>query len=210
MAHSEGCNRLSLRLRRQARDQRRECGLSVNGGMNTLMEAVLFYVLAAILTVSALCVVFLRRPVHNVVFMILTMVTLGVLFLLLRAEFVAMVQLVVYAGAVMVLFLFVIMLLNLGPNPAQNDARSARWWVGALLAFGVLTIVAPILTGVIPKAPQVGAPAAIAGMTNTEILAKELFTTYLLPFEIVSVLLLAAIVGAVILARRRSAGAARG
>lgn len=174
-----------------------------------MTEAVLFYVLAVIATVSALCVVFLRKPVHNVVFMILSMVTLGVLFLMLRAEFVAMVQLVVYAGAVMVLFLFVIMLLNLGPTLPQTDAKSARWWIGALLALVVLVLVAPILTGVIKIPPQSGAPLLVQGMTNTEILGKELFTTYLLPFEIVSVLLLAAIVGAVILARRPG-GASRG
>ena len=166
-----------------------------------MTEAVLFYVLAVIATVSALCVVFLRKPVHNVVFMILTMVTLGVLFLLLKAEFVAMVQLVVYAGAVMVLFLFVIMLLNLGPTPPQTDAKAARWWIGALLALAVLALVAPILTGVILKPAQSGAPLVVSGMTNTQILGTQLFTTYLLPFEIVSVLLLAAIVGAVILAR---------
>lgn len=174
------------------------------------MEAVLFYVLAVIVTVSALCVVFLRRPVHNVVFMILAMVSLAGLFLMLRAEFVAMVQLVVYAGAVMVLFLFVIMLLNLGPTIFQADAKSARWWIGAVLALGVLTMIGPVLTAVIPRAPQIGAPATVPEMSNTEILARELFTTYLLPFEIVSILLLAAIVGAVILARKRSTGATKG
>lgn len=174
------------------------------------METVMFYILAVITVVSALFVVFLRRPVHNVIFMILTMISLAGLFLLLRAEFVAMVQLVVYAGAVMVLFLFVIMLLNLGPVPAPTNAKAARWWIGALLALGVLTLVSPTLTALLPIGGQVGAPSVAAGLSNTEIVAGELFTTYLLPFEITSVLLLAAIVGTVVLARRRSGTAAKG
>ncbi|MDQ7782249.1 MAG: NADH-quinone oxidoreductase subunit J [Desulfomonilaceae bacterium] len=168
------------------------------------MEAVMFYVLAAITLISAIFVVFLRRPVHNVVFMIVTMIGLAGLFLLLHAEFVAMVQLIVYAGAVMVLFLFVIMLLNLETvNPAQ-DARAARMWVGALLSLGFLVLMGPVLKMIFPSGPTVGAAAFQPGMSNTEIVARELFTTYLLPFEIVSVLLLAAIIGTVIVSRKRS------
>jgi len=170
----------------------------------------MFYVLAVIAVVSALCVVFLRRPVHNVLFMILVMVSLAGLFLLLKAEFVAMVQLIVYAGAVMVLFLFVIMLLNLGPMKWPMDGKAARWLVGALLGLFVLVLLAPTLTALLPGGPQVGARAAAKGMSNTEIVARELFTTYLLPFEVASVLLLAAIVGTVILARKRPAKAEKG
>jgi len=167
------------------------------------METLLFYVLGVVTLASALFVVFLRRPLHNVLFMILAMISLAGLFVMLHAEFLAMVQLVVYAGAVMVLFLFVIMLLNLEalPMPALNG-RAARWWVGALLALTMVVVLGPLLRGVFMASPK-----PIAGMTppmtNTDIIAKELFTTYLLPFEIASVLLLAAIVGAVVLGRRR-------
>jgi NADH-quinone oxidoreductase subunit J len=168
------------------------------------METVIFYVLAAITMLSALFVVFLRRPVHNVVFMIMTMVSLAGLFLLLHAEFVAMVQLVVYAGAVMVLFLFVIMLLNLESlNPVQ-DAKAARMWVGALLGLGFLVLIGPVLKAFLPSGKIVGAAAFAPGLSNTEIVARELFTTYLLPFEIASVLLLAAIIGTVIVSRKRA------
>lgn len=168
------------------------------------METVIFYVLAVVTLVSALFVVFLRRPVHNVVFMILTMISLAGLFLLLHAEFVAMVQLIVYAGAVMVLFLFVIMLLNLEAINRVQDGKAARMWVGALLGLALLVMIGAVIKTFLPGGKVVGAAAFEAGMDNTQIVARELFTTYLLPFEIASVLLLAAIIGTVIVSRKRS------
>ena len=169
------------------------------------MEALMFYVLGAITVASAVCVILLRRPLHNVLFMILTMIGLAGLFILLNAEFVAMVQLIVYAGAVMVLFLFVIMLLNLDQLPSPSDPRAMRWWIGIALAVGLVALLIPIIRAFVPPAGQGGLTGASAqGLSNTEIIAKELFTTYLLPFEIASVLLLAAIIGAVVLARKRS------
>ncbi len=169
------------------------------------MEALIFYVLGAVTVVSAVCVILLRRPLHNVLFMILTMIGLAGLFILLNAEFVGMVQLIVYAGAVMVLFLFVIMLLNLDQLPSLNDPGAMRWWVGIALAVGLVVLLIPIIRAFVPSAGQGALTGAGAqGLSNTEIIAKELFTTYLLPFEIASVLLLAAIIGAVVLARKRS------
>ncbi len=169
------------------------------------MEALIFYVLGAVTVASAVCVVLLRRPLHNVLFMILTMIGLAGLFLLLNAEFVAMVQLIVYAGAVMVLFLFVIMLLNLDQLPSPSGPRAVRWWVGIVLAIGLAALLVPIIRAFAPPAGQGGLTGAGAqGLSNTEIIAKALFTTYLLPFEIASVLLLAAIIGAVVLARKKS------
>jgi NADH-quinone oxidoreductase subunit J len=165
------------------------------------MEAVIFYVLGVIVLGSALMVVFLRRPMHNVLFMIITMIGLAGLFVLLFAEFIALVQIVVYAGAVMVLFLFVIMLLNLDRITLPDDPRKVRWWVGVCLAVLLPMILVPVFVqfhitgGEVPKALQ--AP-------NTQTIAEALFTTYLLPFEVASVLLLAAIMGAVMLARKRS------
>jgi len=168
------------------------------------MEAVMFYVLATVTLVSALLVVLMRRPLHNVLFMILTMIGLAGLFLLLHAEFIAMVQLIVYAGAVMVLFLFVIMLLNLDQVRTRAEgARSVRWWGGAVIAVGILGIVWMVMKAFVPPA-GVSPAGAEAARSNTEILGRELFSTYLLPFEIASILLLAAIIGAVVLARRRS------
>jgi len=174
------------------------------GGSGESMEAVLFYVLGAITLISACCVVLLRRPIHNVLFMIMTMLGLAGLFVLLRAEFVAMVQVIVYAGAVMVLFLFVIMLLNLDQVRLPVEALPARLWIGILMALGLLALVGSVIVAVAPKVAPAVTPDRYAGLSNTEIVANELFTTYLLPFEITSVLLLSAMIGAVILARKRS------
>ena len=169
-----------------------------------MMEAVIFYVLATITLVSALLVVLMRRALYNVLFMILTMIGVACLFILLHAEFIAMVQLIVYAGAVMVLFLFVIMLLNLDQiHIGTESARSVRWWGGALIAVGMLGIIWMVLKAFVPPATISPAGTATA-VPNTQVLGRELFSTYLLPFEIASILLLAAIIGAVILARRRS------
>lgn len=165
------------------------------------MEALIFYALAAIIFISAICVVFLRRPMHNVLFMIIVMIGLACLFILLHAEFIGMVQLVVYAGAVMVLFLFVIMLLNLDQIRLPNDPRQARTWIGVSAALVLLFLLFPTLRSYIPAGTV---QAAAINSSNTEVVARELFTTYLLPFEIASVLLLAAIIGAVLLARKRS------
>jgi len=168
------------------------------------MESVIFYVLGTITLVSAFCVVFLRRPMHNVLFMILTMIGLAGFFILLHAEFIAMVQLIVYAGAVMVLFLFVIMLLNIDRAVLPHHPMDLRWSVGIVLAIGMALLMLPVLKAFVPPGPS-GAPAAVnLAAPNTELIGRELFTTYLLPFEIASVLLLAAIIGAVILARKRS------
>jgi NADH-quinone oxidoreductase subunit J len=167
------------------------------------MEAVIFYVLAAVTVVSALCVVLLRRPIHNVLFMIMTMIGLAALYIQLYAEFVAMVQLVVYAGAVMVLFLFVIMLLNLEHMPFIDDPRSARWWGGIVLAVAFIVIILPVIKAISPKAAGITGLGTAGAASNTQVIARELFTTYLLPFEIASILLLAAIIGAVLIARRK-------
>ena len=166
------------------------------------MKALIFYALSAVTLASAFLVVLLRRPLHNVLFMILTMIGLAGLFITLHAEFIAMVQLIVYAGAVMVLFLFVIMLLNLDQLQTREGPRALRWWAGALIAVSVSGL---ILLGFKTLAPrQVPSLEQIAGMTNTELVGRELFTNYLLPFEVASVLLLAAIIGAVILIRKQS------
>ncbi len=167
------------------------------------MEAVMFYTLAAVSLISAILVVSLRRPIHNVLFMIITMIGLAGLFILLHAEFIAMVQLVVYAGAIMVLFLFVIMLLNLDQLPLDLDQRSSKAWMGIGLAVYLLIFLIPVAMQFTSIATK---PPAVPAQSNTELLAEALFTTYLLPFEVASVLLLAAMIGAVILAGKKTPG----
>jgi NADH-quinone oxidoreductase subunit J len=170
------------------------------------METVIFYVVGAITFISACFVIFLRRPLHNVLFMILTMIGIAGLYVLLHAEFVAMVQLIVYAGAVLVLFLFVVMLLNLDQLRAKREEVRLRWLGGVVIAVLVLVMLIPVLRSLVPAGADAGATPGVQGIaSNTQLLAKELFTTYLLPFEIASILLLAAIIGAVILVRKVSA-----
>lgn len=167
------------------------------------METILFYVLAAVTLFSAIFVVFLRRPVHNVLFMILTMIGLATLFILLQAEFLAMVQIIVYAGAVMVLFLFVIMLLNLEEVSLPKEPRPLRWGIGVILSLALVVILFPIFSRFVPSIVGKVQPGGVAGnVSNMEVIAKELFTTYLLPFEVASVLLLAAIIGTVVIGRK--------
>jgi len=135
--------------------------------------------------------------------MIMTMIGLAGLFILLQAEFVAMVQLIVYAGAVMVLFLFVIMLLNLERMSFPDDPRAVRWWGGMVLAVGLLVPLFPVFKAFVPHVVGTLTQPGSTVLSNTQVIARELFTTYLLPFELASVLLLAAMIGAVVLARRR-------
>jgi NADH-quinone oxidoreductase subunit J len=175
----------------------------IAGGFGPSMEALVFCVLGAITLVSAFFVVIVRRPLHNVLFMILTMIGLAGLFIMLQAEFVAMVQLIVYAGAVMVLFLFVIMLLNLDEMSWPYDPRGFRWWIGIGMALALAVMLFPVLKAFVPPAGQGASALAKSGLSNTQLIATELFTTYLLPFEVASVLLLSAIIGAVVLVKKR-------
>jgi NADH-quinone oxidoreductase subunit J len=135
--------------------------------------------------------------------MILTMIGLATLFILLQAEFLAMVQIIVYAGAVMVLFLFVIMLLNLEEVSLPKEPRPLRWGFGIILSLALIVILFPIFSRFVPSIVGKGQPEGIAGnVSNMELIAKELFTTYLLPFELASVLLLVAIIGTVVIGRK--------
>lgn len=162
------------------------------------MEVFLFYLFGGIAVASALLVVTRRNPVASAIFLILCFFCLAVLYVLLRAHFVAVIQVLVYAGAIMVLFLFVIMLLNLSQLEFGRVRNLVVKVVGAVL--GVVLLVN--LLGVInkPLLPQ-GAPLS-EGFGGTEQLGMLLFSKYLIPFEVASVLLLAAIIGAIILARR--------
>ncbi len=165
------------------------------------LDVFFFFIFGAAAVGSALAVITRRNPVASALWMIGYFLTLAGLYLTLRAPLVAAMQVLIYAGAVMVLVVFVIMLLNLG-NPEQLRERFNPQ-VGAASAFGALLILQLLVlflsrpTGYkspSPQAAEIGAP---------ESLGKLLFTDYLFPFEAVSLLLLAAIVGAVILAKRK-------
>jgi len=160
------------------------------------VSEVLFLVLALATVVSALVVVLARSPVYSAIGLVGTLGLIAVLFLGLDAHVVGFLQIIVYAGAIVVLFLFVIMLLNLQEEP---EAFSPPLLVALAMLAGV-SVAGFVWFGV--GGSLAAAPALTDGFGATYTLAERLFTGYLLPFELTSVLLLVAIVGAVVLAKK--------
>ncbi len=165
------------------------------------MDRLAFLTLAAIAVASALGLVLRRNAIHGALLLVVNLGTVAALYLTLGAEFLAVAQVIVYAGAIMVLFVFAIMVLIPGKEETGPDPR---WgWrvlalpIGALLAVQLLLGVAH---GVAPAAP----PATPAVDGGVQAIARMLFTRYVFPFELTSVLLLAAMVGVLLLARRRA------
>jgi NADH-quinone oxidoreductase subunit J len=161
---------------------------------------VLFYVFAGLAVVSGFLVVlnpFSRSPVASAMFLVVTMVCLAVLYLLLHAYFLAAVQVLIYAGAVMVLFLFVIMMLD--PKEEQRQ-RLSRWRVP--LGVGAAVFLLAGLAGPLWHARGLGEGGRLAVEGQTAPLGKLLLSTYLLPFEVVSAILLVAMVGVVLLSKK--------
>ena len=158
--------------------------------------SLIFCLLATRLVFSSLLVVFLRNVVHCAMALVGALLILAVLFVTLSAPMVGILQVMVYAGAIMVLFLFVIMFLN----PAELERQRGLWWgFGTILSLLLAGVLIPFflqedVTGEsVPTTEAFGSP---------EMLAKSLFNDFVLPFEIASVLLLVAIIGAVVLAKR--------
>jgi NADH-quinone oxidoreductase subunit J len=161
------------------------------------VNPVVFLLLALGAVGGALTVVFHRNPVHSAVALVVTLFFLSVLFVGLDAQLLAVLQVIVYAGAIVVLFLFIIMLLSL-----QKEARALGG--GSLVAMagaGGLALAALVVPTVLRSAGA-GVASVPAGFGETTAIADRLFTVYLLPFELTSILLLVAIVGAVALVRR--------
>jgi NADH-quinone oxidoreductase subunit J len=159
------------------------------------LSVILFFVLAGLLVMSSLMVVFLRNVVHCAMALVAALFLIAILFLMLHAPMVGVLQVLVYAGAIMVLFLFVIMFLN----PNTPEPRRKLWWgFGSLAALLFAGSLAALMTN-----GESADPMAVAEVFGSpEMLAKSLFTDFVLPFEIASVLLLVAIIGAVVLAKR--------
>ncbi len=169
-------------------------------------ELVLFYVLSAGAVGSAVCVVMPpmgRNPIHSALALICSLFCLAGLYALLHAHLLAALQILVYAGAVMVLFTFVIMLLNLGDAELGEVEIKPSKIVGALLVLFLFGKIMTVLLAVPPtEVADLGAArnAAFGGVRDV---GRMLYTTFLVPFELVSVLLLVAVVGAVVLAKRK-------
>ena len=162
--------------------------------------AFIFYVLASIAVLSAAMVILSRSPIHSAIYLVLTFLCVAGVYLLLEAEFVAMVQVLVYAGGIMVLFLFVIMLVNLRevPGPRVRVHATVSGILGAALVGMILYVYSQ---GYLPA--TVG-PSVLREGGNLQRVGMSLYTEYLLPFGVASVLLLVAMIGAIILARQKS------
>jgi NADH-quinone oxidoreductase subunit J len=163
------------------------------------MDALLFMIFAAVAVVCGINLVLQTHPISSALSLVGVMAALAALYLLLGGEFIAAAQLVVYAGAIMVLFVFVIMLLNAGTERKVHKSSWAKY-AGAPFLVVFLGMVAWLIQGMSPASENVVFGEFQKG-TALEI-GRALFTTYLLPFEITSVLILIAILGAIVLARK--------
>jgi NADH-quinone oxidoreductase subunit J len=162
-------------------------------------EIVFFWIFAVPLMISALGVVFARNPVYAAMSLVSAFFFLAGIYILLTAHLIAFLQIIVYAGAIVVLFLFVIMLLSLSDAELGFDRITAVKWVGIAGALGVFGLVIRAIADV--PIQQMRPVAADFGTVKA--VGKLLFTQYLLPFEATSVLLLVAIVGAVVVAKQK-------
>ena len=165
------------------------------------MDAVIFLIFAAIAVVSAINLVVQTHPIASALSLIGVMGSLAILYLQLGGEFIAAAQVIVYAGAIMVLFVFVIMLLNAGAESASRQGSRFAKYAGIILLAAFLGLISFIIQATMaPKMEGVNLGAFRGG--TAEIVGRKLFTVYLLPFEVTSVLILIAIVGAIVLARK--------
>ncbi len=164
-----------------------------------MLTEVLFFVFAVVAVAGAVNLLAQKHPINSALSLIVVMGSLAVLYLLLGAEFVAAVQVIVYAGAVMVLFVFVIMLLNAGEE--EHDTAGSR--VAKVLGYPAVVLGAGVLVYVLVTRGDSGTPVQIGRLLgSTKDVGRLLFRDFLLPFEVTSVLILIAIMGAVVLGRR--------
>ena len=161
------------------------------------MHLILFFLFAGFCLAGAINLLLQSHPINSALSLIVVMTSLAVLYLLLGAEFLAAAQIIVYAGAIMVLFTFVVMLLNAGREERTLGSRAAR-----IVGFPAVVAILGVVATIILHAQGLGTAALSQGITSTEDLSRVLFHELLLPFEVTSVLILIAILGAVALARR--------
>jgi NADH-quinone oxidoreductase subunit J len=166
------------------------------------METLFFAIISLVAIVSAILVVSCRNPINSALALILTFFCLATFYVMLDAPFMAAVQVMVYAGAIMVLIVFTIMLLNIRVNASK--AQMHKLLLGSAIGFFTLlnTVIIVLKSRpALPNGPYTS--SVIKQVGHTELIGREMFTNFLLPFEITSILLLVAIVGAVILAKKK-------
>ena len=172
------------------------------------LETILFYVLGTLAVVTSLLVIGQRNPVYSVMLLIASFAALAGIYILLDAPFTAVTQIIVYAGAIMVLFLFVVMLLNVGQEDAAEYDRSHPLnhpfvrRVGPLLGIVFVGELAWAVWHVTTRQPAALAEAAPGSVSSVREIGRVLFTDYAFPFEATSLLILVAMVGAIVLARQ--------
>lgn len=167
-----------------------------------MLDQVVFYFFAALAVASAILVVTRRNAVQSAIFLVTALLATAGIFLNLNAEFLFIVQVILYAGGIMVLFVFVIMLVNL--DVALHQVQFNRQWFVALIISAVLAAQVAAAIAVSRQSLYTMPPAAPQTLEpNTERVAFDLFHAYMLPFEIASILLLVAMVGAVVMAKKR-------
>jgi NADH-quinone oxidoreductase subunit J len=165
------------------------------------MERLIFDIAAGVAILFAGTMVVARNPVRSVLSLVVAFFALAICYVLLLSPFIAAIQVIVYAGAILVLFLFVLMLLNVGPEPQEKTGRPIQTFLGSITILLFAAVLLGTLRGSGGRIPS-PAPPDGAGIDDPAALARFLFSDYLLHFEAVSVLLLAALVGSFVLARR--------
>jgi NADH-quinone oxidoreductase subunit J len=167
------------------------------------METVLFYLFGGVALLAAINMVAQKRVVYSAISLIICLCAVAALYLLLEAPFIAAVQIIVYAGAIMVLFLFVIMLLDPFSASVLRDKKKSLIYAGSILGILSLGLLIPLLRAykpsLVPRNPEIIG----SEVGSVRSVGEMLFSKYLLPFEMTSVLILIAIIGVVVLARRR-------
>ncbi len=168
------------------------------------METWLFYIFAGVALVAAVNVLVQRRVFYSAVSLIITLTAIAGIYLILEAPFIAAVQIIVYAGAIMVLFLFVIMLLDPFSSGVLNDKKKSLAYFGILLGTAAMGLLYTLLRAHEQARVPRFADVTPEGFGSVRYIGEILFKDYLLPFEATSVLILVAIMGAVILAKRKA------
>ena len=167
------------------------------------MGMIAFFVIAVVSIVGAAGMVMSHNAVHSALFLVTNLFCVALLYLSLNADFLAVVQIIVYAGAIMVLFLFVVTLLNPGQTELPDRLRGQGWIAGILAIVLLIEVAGVILSGVFTTIKSPATPPAVNWGDNVHAIGALLYTQFLFPFEVTSILLLVAIVGATVLAKRR-------
>ncbi|MHB8881484.1 MAG: NADH-quinone oxidoreductase subunit J family protein [Thermodesulfovibrionales bacterium] len=168
----------------------------------TMLPQLIFGYFAAVIVLLSLLVITRKNPVHSVMWMLLLFFHIAAMYLFLNAEFIAAIQVIVYAGAILVLFLFVVLLLNL-KEELEADRFVGSWPVAVLVSGGIFLGLASVLRSFVIGRQGSFTVELIQKVTHTKTLGLIMYTEYLFPFEIASLILLIAVIGAIVLAKKR-------